>query len=94
MATTILLVFSELSNIAFAEDHSVTSWIIGCSLAFIAAMLFPEAERDESSANMSQSTSVDEMLNGRSCIYVYMNTEEKRSKNRPLWKSNFDKALR
>ena len=60
MATTIL--FSGLSNIAFTEHHSVTSWIL------IAAMLFPEAERDESSANMSQSTSVDEILNGRSFI--------------------------
>ena len=68
MATTILLVFSGLSNIAFAEHHSVTSWIFGCSLAFIVATLFPEAERDESPANMSQSTSVDEILNGRSFI--------------------------
>ena len=62
------LIFSGLSNIAFAEHHSVTSWILGCSLAFIAAILFPEVERDESSANMSQSTSVDEILNGRSFI--------------------------
>ena len=68
VATTILLVFSGLSNIAFTEHHSVTSWILGCSLAFVAAVLFPEAERDESSANMSQSTSVDEILNGRSFI--------------------------
>ena len=44
--TTILLVFSGLSNIAFTEHHSVTSWIFGCNLAFVAAMLFPEAERD------------------------------------------------
>ena len=62
------LVCSGLSNIAFAEHHSVTSWILVCSLAFIAAILFPEAERDESSANMSQSTSADEILNGRSFI--------------------------
>ena len=59
---------SGLRNTAFSEHHSLTSWILGCSLAFIAAVLFPEAERDESSANMSQSTSVDEILNGRSFI--------------------------
>ena len=33
-------------------------------------MLFPEAERDESPANMSQSTSVDEILNGRSFMQI------------------------
>ena len=66
LLTTILLVFSGLSNIAFAEHHSVTSWMLDYSLAFIAAILFPEAKRDESSANMSQSTSVDEIFNGRS----------------------------
>ena len=70
VATTILLVFSGLSNIVFAEHHSVTSWILGCRLAFIAAMLFPDAERDESNSNMSQSTSVDEILNGRSFIEI------------------------
>ena len=68
MATIILLVFSGLTNTAFAEHHSVTSWILGGSLAFIAAMLFPEAEKDEPSTNMSQSTSIDEILNGRSFI--------------------------
>ena len=65
VATTIILVFSGLSNIAFVEHHSVTSWILGCSLAFIAAILFPEAERDKSSANTSESASVEEILNGR-----------------------------
>ena len=70
MATTILLVFSGLSNIAFAEYHSVTSWMLGSSLAFIAPILVPEAERDESSASMSQSTSVDEILNGRSFMEI------------------------
>ena len=44
--TTIILVFSGLSNIAFAKHHSVTSWILGCSLALVAAILFPEEERD------------------------------------------------
>ena len=66
LSTYILLVFSGMSNIAFAEHHSVTSWMLGCSFAFIAAILFPEAERDESSANRSQSASVYEIFNGRS----------------------------
>jgi len=47
--------------------------MLGCSLAFTAAIIFPEAERDESSANMSQSTA---------------NTEEKSPRTDPCGTPN------
>ena len=59
---------ATLSSIACVEERSVTSSMLGCSLAFIAAIFFPETERDESSETLSQSASVDEIRNGRPFI--------------------------
>ena len=57
----------------------------------MAATLFLAAVRNESSANIFQSTSADEIHNGRS---FFVNTEEKRPSIRPLWNAYFDGALR
>ena len=42
----------------------------------MAAPLFPAAVRDESLANIPQSTSADEIHNGRAFL-IYVNTEQK-----------------
>ena len=46
-------------------SYFLDTWL---QLSIYSSYVISKAERDESSANMSQSTSVDEILNGRSFI--------------------------
>ena len=80
VATTTLLVFSGLSNSAVAERHSVTSWMLICSLVLLYLLYYFQKLKE---TNHQKYVTINFSRWNTQQGIIYVNIGEKRSKNRP-----------